>query len=82
MKKPSKVDKFVDLIPSHLNYSGPLDMAEFVIIDYDMFDMANSDDFDIKVQITMKRRISQHLLSTYLPSLCILIIAQVTSFYC
>ena len=81
MKKPSKVDKFVDLIARHLNYSGPHDMAEFVIIDYDMFAMANNDDFDIKVQITMKRRISQHLLSTYLPSLCILIIAQVTSLY-
>ena len=82
LKKPSKVDKFVDLIPNHLNYSGPLDMAEFVIIDYDIFAMANSYDFDIKVQITMKRRISQHLLSTYLPSLCILIIAQVTYLYC
>ena len=77
MKKPSKVDKFVKLNPYQLEYTGPLDMAEFFIIGYNMVAGNFSDKFDIKVEMKMKRRISQHLLSTYLPSLCILIIAQV-----
>ena len=79
IKKPSKVDKFVKLIPSKLDYSGPLSMAEFVIIKFDMLAETDSKEYDIQVRIIMKRRVAQHLLSTYLPSLCILIIAQVHS---
>ena len=77
LKKPSKVDKFVELIPKQLVYSGPLSMPEFFIVKFDMIAETECKEYDIQVRIIMKRRVSQHLLSTYLPSLCILIIAQV-----
>ena len=77
LKKPSKEDKFVRFVPKHIDYTGPLGMAEFVITHYDMIGEEDQNYADIQVRIFLKRRISQHLLSTYLPSLCILIIAQV-----
>ena len=79
LKKPSKEDKFVRFVPKHIDYTGPLGMAEFVITHYDMIGEEDQNYADIQVRIFLKRRISQHLLSTYLPSLCILIIAQVNS---
>ena len=77
LKKASKFEKFMNLIPRQLEYSGPVNMAEFVIIDTDIKRGDNHSQYDIQVSILMKRRISHHLLSTYLPSLCILIVAQV-----
>ena len=77
LKKTSRFEKFMDLIPSQLIYLGPDSMAEFFIIGTDMVGGETTDKYDIQVRIIMKRRVSQHLLSTYLPSLCILIVAQV-----
>ena len=81
LKKPSKEDKFLQYIPKKIGYTGPLGMAEFVITHYDMIDKAEDSEADIEVRIFMKRRIQKHLLSTYLPSLCILIIAQVAIYF-
>ena len=77
LKKPNKVGKFAELLPNYLEYKGPKKMAEFNILKIEMKRTNRSNDFDIKVEIFLKRRISQHLLSTYLPSFCILCIAQV-----
>ena len=77
LKRPNKVEKFVKFVPDKLGYSGPLKMAEFSVIAWTMTAETESKDVDIKVKIILKRRVSQHLLSTYLPSLCILTIAQV-----
>ena len=77
MKKPRKVEHFVEFLPKQLKYTGPQLMAEFTIMKLDMKKTFGAEDFDIEVQIVMKRRITQHLLSTYLPSFCILCIAQV-----
>ena len=77
IKKPSKEDKFLRYIPKHVAYTGPLGMAAFVITHYDMIGKTDRNSADIQVRIFLKRRISKHILSTYLPSLCILIVAQV-----
>ena len=77
LKKPYKVDNFVELLPKHLKYSGPKKMTEFDILKTEMKKTFKTKDFDIEVQIFLKRRVSQHLLSTFLPSFCILCIAQV-----
>ena len=39
---------------------------------------SSSSDVDIREKIVLKRRLSQHFLGIFLPSLCIIIIAQVT----
>ena len=77
LKKPSKEEKFLLYIPRNVDYTGPLGMAEFVITKYDIIGQTEDNNADVEVRIFMKRRISKHILSTYLPSLCILIIAQV-----
>ena len=80
MRKTDKFENFMELVPRQLKYSGTVNMAEFVIIATDMSREQNHSNHDIQVSITMKRRVSQHLLSTFLPSLCILIVAQVHFF--
>ena len=77
LKRPNKVENFVKFVPEILEYSGPRQMAEFSVISWEMVEGSTTNDIDIEVRISLKRRISQHLLSTYLPSLCILTIAQV-----
>ena len=64
-------------IPKYLEYTGPLGPAEFFITTIEMVATEEGEEGDVKVQIFLKRRISKHMQSTYLPSLCILIIAQV-----
>ena len=71
---PMKKEKdFVQLIPSKLIYSGPINMMTYTVIDYKMESFNGS----VVATIKLKRMVSRHLLSTYLPSLCILIVAQV-----
>ena len=77
MKMPHKVENFVDIFPKQLKYTGQLQMAEFNILKLDMRKGLASKQFDVEVKFILKRRIAQHLLSTYLPSFCILCIAQV-----
>ena len=76
MKRPNKVEKFVKLLPHKLYFSGSTKMAEFSVIQWDIIAEDDNKEFDIKVDIILKRRVSQHILSTFLPSLCILTIAQ------
>ena len=78
LKRPNKVEKFVKFVPDKLEYYGPLKMAEFAVINWTMVTSEEGNkEFDIQVKIILKRRVTQHLLSTYLPSLCILTVAQV-----
>ena len=81
MRKPDKVANFVRFVPTLLKYNGPKQMAEFLILKLDIMNCSGGEDCDIKVEIVLRRRISQHLLSTYLPSFCILCVAQVTIFH-
>ena len=48
----------------------------YTVMDYDI---GESEQGSVIITIRLKRMVSQHILSTYLPSLCILIIAQVSS---
>ena len=68
--------KFVKLIPSKLRYIGPVEMLTYSVVDYHIGE-ANEPSGSLRVTLQLKRMVSRHLLSTYLPSLCILIIAQV-----
>ena len=77
LKKPEKERQFLKYNPTKLDYFGPIGMAEFVITGYDMIADPKNMRADIIIRIFIKRRISKHLLSTYLPSLCIMTIAQV-----
>ena len=77
MKKKHKLNNFVEFLPKLLKYTGPKNMAEYTILKIDMKKANGTHDSDVEVHILIKRRVSQHIISTYIPSLCILCIAQV-----
>ena len=71
---PTEKDQFfIKLKDENLVYSGPVQMLTYMVKEYRIERIDGS----VKATIQLKRLISRHLLSTYLPSLCILIIAQV-----
>ena len=70
----NKDQNFVRLIPDKLEYSGPIKMLTYTVVDYSM---GESEHGSVVVTLKLKRMVSRQILSTYLPSLCILIIAQV-----
>ena len=78
LKKVSKEAKFMKLVPKELIYHGPLRLTKFFITKLDMVD---ENDNHLKVRLFLKRRVSRHIQSTYLPSFCILVIAQVLQLY-
>ena len=68
---------FIKLVPNLLNYAGPINLMQFTVLDWKIESGPDEADYDVVVTIVLKRRIEQQLLSTFLPSLCILILAQV-----
>ena len=77
LKSGNKVRNFIQLVPKHLDYIGHKKLATFHVKDWTIEMDSSSNDVDIRVKLVLKRRIAQHLLGIYLPSLCIMIIAQV-----
>ena len=78
LKAGNKVGNFVQLVPEDLEYVGAKRLATFRVNQV-TFETASSESegFDIRVKIVLKRRIKQHLIGIYLPSLFIMTIAQV-----
>ena len=73
---PAAKDQFfIQLNPESLEYSGPTEMLTYTVKGYTMTKIEGS----VMVTIELKRLVARHILSTYLPSLCSLIIAQVIS---
>ena len=77
LKKQYKERNFVRLISTTLVYSGLRQKPEFFITRFEMNVEENNTDSDITVEIHIKRRISQHIFGTYLPSFFILLLGQV-----
>ena len=72
---PFKEEVFVKLIPNMMLYTGPVEMITYYVVDYHIAEAERPGALVATIQL--KRLVSRHLLSTYLPSLCILIITQV-----
>ena len=70
----------INLVGSHVEFIGNQKLSTFNVIRSELEENDIADDIDVKVNIILKRQISQHLLSIYLPSLFIMVIAQVNSF--
>ena len=79
LSKEMKVTNFIKLFPNILTYKGPKQLMEFTVLSYKMESSPTSCmDHDIVITVVLKRRIGKHITSTFLPSLCILILAQVS----
>ena len=68
----------IKLVGAHVAFNGRSKLSTFDVIGVEL-ENEDVDDFDVNVKITLKRQISQHLLSMYLPSLFIMAVAQVTN---
>ena len=72
--------KSVSLLPSNLTMEQPLDMTLFTITDYVL---ANASDPEkgIRMTITMKRKIMSEMMTTFFPSLLLMMITYATTFF-
>ena len=67
----------IDLIGDNVDFIGNQKLSTFDVIRFELEDKDITKEIDVKVNIILKRQISQHLLSIFLPSLSIMVIAQV-----
>ena len=66
----------IALLPDNLTFSGSRTLSQFNILDTN-FNL-NKDDSRLHVDIKLKRIISYHLTNTYLPTITLLIITEIT----
>jgi hypothetical protein len=73
---PDELIKIVELYPDSIIYNGSKTLTQFIVTDSKF-----SQSFDgsiLSVDIKLSRRIAYHLTNTYLPTITLLIIAEVT----
>jgi hypothetical protein len=66
----------IALLPDNLTFRGSRTLSQFNILDTN-FNL-NKDDSRLHVDIKLKRIISYHLTNTYLPTITLLIITEIT----
>ena len=77
----SEVSNLISLVGENVEFVGKTDLATFYVKHWEMKTDESKKKNEVKVNIILKRKISQHLLRIYIPSLFIMIIAQVTLFF-
>ncbi len=73
---PAELIKIVKLYPDNIIYNGSKTLTQFIVTDSKF-----SQSFDgsiLSIDIKLSRRIAYHLTNTYLPTITLLIIAEVT----
>jgi hypothetical protein len=73
---PNNLIKSVALLPDSLTFNGSRTLSQFMVMDT-TFNL-NLDDSRLHVDIKLKRIISYHLTNTFLPTITLLIIVEVT----
>merc|ERR1712004_795621 len=74
----------IKLMPELLDYVGTINSHRFTVQSWSIEKMIKGESLKghmVVVKVLLKRRITQVLLSTYLPSLCILVLAQATTYF-
>ena len=76
----------VDLVKGDLNYSGPIDLPQYFVEKFSIEDNYKSSDmldkqFGVRVKIVLGRRLINQLLTTFLPTTCICMVAFATNFF-
>lgn len=71
------LEGLVSLDSINLTFSGPREMMQFRV---SQWSMANTD-AGVEVRVTLQRLYHHHLYNTFIPTLCLLIIAQTTLYF-
>jgi len=69
---PKDVKGLVNLEPGYLRHLGPVDMMQFSLLDWKM----TKTETGVEVTLVFKRRVQHHLLTTYLPTFCLMLVCQ------
>ena len=72
--------KGVTIVPASLNMNQTLDMTLFLITDYKLLNSTSAKG-GIIMKITMKRKILSEMMTTYFPSLLLMMITYATTFF-
>ena len=76
----------MDLLKGELNYTGPIDLPQYYVEKYTIEDRYKSSDMSddqlgVRVEIVLGRRLINQLLTTFLPTTCICMVAFATNFF-
>ena len=80
MAVPSLSQKTVSLLPGKLNMTQPSDLTLFTITN-SVLEKAVHPKSGIQMKITMKRKIMSEMMTTYFPSLLLMMITYATTFF-
>jgi len=69
---PKDVEGLVTLQPGDLRQLSPVDMMQFSLLDWKM----TKTESGVEVTLVFKRRVQHHLLTTYLPTFCLMLVCQ------
>ena len=69
-----------------INYTGPIDLPQYYVENIEIKDKFQSSDMSkkqngVRVQIVLGRRLINQLLTTFLPTTCICMVAFATNFF-
>ena len=72
--------KVVDLIKDAIKYTGPKDLSQYYVRSVEMTDRHKvpdmaPDEYGVRVEIVLGRRTLNQLLTTYIPTMCICLVA-------
>ena len=70
--------EFVELVPSELNYLGPQDLTQYFIRQTSINSTATG---YIKVEVVLGRRLLGTILTVYIPTMLLVIIAHMTNYF-
>ena len=73
----------VDLVSGALKYSGAIDLPQYYVKNTTVFDKfrASDTEFGVKVEVVLGRRLLNQLLTTFMPSTFICLVAISTNFF-
>ena len=69
----------IKLVGENVDFTGNQELATFDVIRWELEAGGVNSPIDVKINVILKRQISHHLLGIYLPSIFIMVIAQVIS---
>ena len=73
--------KFIDLLPGSLAYSGSTDLAQYYIMDQQVYPANITNKQGVQVSLTLGRRLLGTILTVYVPTVLLNIIGHATNYF-
>ena len=73
--------KFIDLLPGSLAYSGSTDLAQYYVMNYQIYSTTMKGKRGVQVSLTLGRRLLGTVLTVYVPTVLLNIIGHSTNYF-